>query len=78
MHLSAPGFALAWESVNNKLDAPEIRMISVRCESLRLVSSSLWGRGGGPELRVGGSVPTPCIRALASAVPASSAALVQR
>lgn len=45
MHLSAPGFSLAWESVNNKLDAPEIRMISVRCESLRLVSGELWGEG---------------------------------
>lgn len=78
MHLSAPGFSLAWESVNNKLDAPEIRMISVHCESLRLVSCSRWGRGAGPELRVGGSVPTPCIWGLASGVQTLSAALVQR
>lgn len=38
VHLSAPGFSLAWQSVNNKLDAPEIQMISVFCESPRLVS----------------------------------------
>lgn len=49
MHLSAPGSPLAWASVNNKLDAPEIRMISVRCESLRLVSSRSGGGADGPS-----------------------------